>query len=55
MSTAQSGKVVAMYDIGNVSDELGNCVCDTLTLCTVFVTSLLTLAQGKVLVRPVDH
>ena len=55
MSTEQSGKAVIIYDEGNTSDELGNCLYSILTLCTVFYTSLLTLAQDKVLVRPIDH
>ena len=44
-----------MYNKGDTSDKLGNCLYDTLRLSTVFDTSLLTSAQGKVLVRPVDH
>ena len=48
--TTQSGKVVMVYNIDDTSDELGNCICDTLTLCAVFVTSLLTSAECKLLV-----
>ena len=55
MSTEQTGKTVIVYDEGDASDELGNCLYGILSLCTVFYTSLLTLAQGKVLVRPIDH
>ena len=55
MNTKQSAKAVIMYDIGDMSYEFRNCLYNIHTLCTMFYISLLTLSQGKVLVRPVDH
>ena len=36
---AIESKAVIIYDEGDMSDELGNCLCDILTLCAVSYTS----------------
>ena len=36
-----------VYDVGDTSDELGNCVCNTLTLYTVFVTSSIDISSRQ--------
>ena len=55
MCTEQSCKAVIIYDEGDMLGMSGNCTCNIHTLYTVAYTSLLTLAQDKVLVRPIDH